>query len=54
MCVFCNGRDASQIRTITYQICENDGKWLVDFCSDATSKAYGFLVLNHHQSTFKD
>ena len=28
--VFRNGRDASQFRTMVYQICQNDGMWLVD------------------------
>ena len=29
--VFRTLRDASQFRTMAYQICPNDGKWLVDF-----------------------
>ena len=49
-----NGRDASQFRTMAYQICPNDGKWLVDCFTDATSKHYGYLVLDHHPSTPKD
>ena len=28
--VFRNGRDASQFRTMAYQICPHDDKWLVD------------------------
>ena len=51
--VFRNGRDASQFRTIEYQICPNDGKWLVDSCTVATSKPYGYLVLDHYPSTLK-
>ena len=41
---FLNGRDASQFRIMTYQICPSDGKWLVDSFMDATSKPYGYLV----------
>ena len=52
--VFRNGRDASQFRTMAYQICPNDGKWLVDFFTNATSKPYGYQVLCHHPSTPKD
>ena len=52
--VFRNGRDASQFRTMAYQICPNDGKWLVDIITDATSKHYGNLVLDHHPSTPED
>ena len=52
--VFRNGLDASQFRTMAYQICPNDGKWLVDFFTDAISKPYGYLVLDHHPSTPED
>ena len=52
--VFCNGRDASQFRTMAYQICPNDGKWLVDSFTDATSKHYGVLVLDHNPLTPED
>ena len=52
--VFRNGRDASQFRTMAYPICPNDGKWLVDSFMDATSKPYGYLVLDHHPSTHED
>ena len=52
--VFRNGRDASQFRTMAYQICPNYGKWLVDSFTDATSKPYGYLVLDHHPSTPED
>ena len=48
---FRNGRDASQFRTMAYQICPNDNKWLIDSFTDATSKPYGYLVLDHHPST---
>ena len=52
--IFRNGRDASKFRTMAYQICPNDGKWLVDSFTDATSKPYGYLVLDHHPSTPED
>ena len=49
--VFCNGRDASQFRTMAYQICPNNSKWLFDSFTGATCKPYGYLVLDHHPST---
>ena len=52
--VFRNGRDASQFRTMAYQICPNDGKWIVDSFTDATSKPYGYLVLDHNPYTPDD
>ena len=52
--VFCFGQDASQFRTMAYQICPNDGKWLVDSFTDATFKQNGYLVLDHHPSTPED
>ena len=52
--VFRNGRDASQFRTMAYQICPNDGKWFFDYFTDATSKPYEYLVLDHHPSTPED
>ena len=52
--VFRNGRDASHIRFMAYQICPNDGKWLVGLFTDATSKPFGYLVLDHHPSRPKD
>ena len=52
--VFCNGRDASQFRTMAYQICPSDARWLLDAFTNATSKPYGYLVLDHHPSTPED
>ena len=52
--VFRNGRDASQFRIMAYQICTNDGMWLVNSFTDATSKPYGYLVLDNHPSTPED
>ena len=39
---------------MAYQIYPNDNKWLVDPSTDATSKPYGYLALDHHPSTFED
>ena len=52
--VFRNGRDASQFRTMAYQICPRDGQWLEDTFTNATSEPYGYLVLDHHSSTPED
>ena len=49
--VFRNSRDASQFRTMAYQICPRDSQWLVDAFTDATSEPYGYLILDHHLST---
>ena len=52
--IFRNGRDASQFCTIAYQICPNYDKWLVYSFTDASSKPYGYLVLDYHPSTPED
>ena len=52
--VFRNGRDALQFRTIRYQVCPSNGKRLVNAFTDATSKPYGYDVLDHHPSTPED
>ena len=52
--VFRNGLDASQFRTMAYQICPSNGHWLVNAFTDATSKPYEYLVLHHHPSTPED
>ena len=52
--VFRNGRDASQFRTMAYQICPNNYKWLIDTFTDATCKPYGYLVMDHHHSTHEN
>ena len=49
--VFRNGRDASQFRTMAYQICPNNSKWLIDSFTHAICKLYGYQVLDHHLST---
>ena len=52
--VFRNRRNASQFRTMAYHICPSDGRWLVESFTDATSKPYGYLVMDHHVSTSND
>ena len=52
--VFRNNRDALHFRTMAYQICPNDGRWLIDAFTDAKSKPYRYLVLDHHPSTLDD
>ena len=52
--VFRNKLDASQFRTMAYQIYLNDWKWFVDVFTDVTSKPCGYLVLDHHLSTRED
>ena len=39
---------------MAYQIYPNDGKWIVYSFTDATSKPYGYLVLDYHTSTPED
>ena len=46
--VFRNGREASQFRTMAYQICPSNGHWLTDAFTNATSKPYEYFVLDHH------
>ena len=48
------GRDASQFRPMAYQICSNDNNLFVDTFTDATSKPYWYLVLDHYPSTPED
>ena len=52
--VFIYGRDASQFRTMAYQIWPNNKHWLVDAFTDATSKLYEYLVLDHQPTTPED
>ena len=52
--IFRNGRDESQFRSMSYQICPNNGKWFFDSFTNAPSKPYGYLILDHHLSTPKD
>ena len=49
--MFRNGQDSSQFLTMAYQICPNNSKCQIDSVTDATSKPYWYLVLNHHPYT---
>ena len=46
MVLFKNPRDATQIRTLSYQMYPRSSTFLVDAYEDATSKPYGYLLLN--------
>jgi hypothetical protein len=52
--VFANPRDASQFRTMAYQIQPGNASWLLRAFEDATSSPYGYLVLDHHPTTPRD
>ena len=52
--IFLNGRGVLLFCIKAYQIWLNDGKWLVDFYSNASYKHYGYLFLNHNPSTPED
>ena len=51
---FCNGREASQLRTMAYQIFSNDVKCLIDAFMYAISKLNKYLVLDHSTLTAED
>ena len=46
--IFKNPRDATQIRTLAYQMHPGNSKWFLDAFADATSRPYGYLVLDNH------
>jgi hypothetical protein len=52
--VFRNSRDASQFRTLAHQMHPGNAKWLIEAFDDATSRPYGYLVLDHHPESDKD
>jgi hypothetical protein len=52
--VFRNSRDASQFRTLAHQMHPGNAKWLIEAFDDATSRPYGYLVLDHHPESVKD
>lgn len=52
--VFRNARDASQFRTLAHQMQPGNAKWLIEAFNDATSKPYGYLVLDHHPTSERD
>jgi len=46
MILFKNPRDATQIRTLSYQMYPDNVRLLIDAYRDATSKPYGYLLVN--------
>jgi hypothetical protein len=52
--VFKNARDMSQFRTLASQMYPGKFYWLLDAFNDATSKPYGYLVLDTHPTTMDD
>ena len=49
--VFRNRRDASQFRTLAYQMCPDNARWLLDAFKCATRRPHGYLILDHHPLT---
>jgi hypothetical protein len=52
--IFKNARDMSQFRTLASQMYPGQFYWLLDAFHDATSRPYGYLVLDHHPTTMDD
>ena len=52
--IFKNPRDATQIRTLAYQMHPGNSKWFLDAFADATSRPYGYLVLDNHPRSDED
>ena len=52
--VFQNERDASQFRSLAYQMHKNNARWLLDAYKHATREPYGYLVLDHHPTSRRD
>ena len=49
--VFRTRRDASQFRTIAYQMCRDNARWLLDAFQFGTRRPHGYLILDHHPLT---
>ena len=49
--VFRNGREASEFRTMAYQISPSNGQLLVTVFTNATSKPCVYVVLKDYRST---
>ena len=49
--VFRNRRDASQFRTLAYQMCPDNARWLLDAFKCETRRPHGYLILDHHPLT---
>ena len=52
--VFRNERDASQFRSLAYQMHPGDAMWLIDAFNDATKEPFGYLVIDHHPTSQRD
>jgi len=46
MVLFKNPRDATQIRTLGYQMYPDSSQFLTQAYMDATSKAYGYIIVD--------
>ena len=49
--VFRNKRDASQFRTLGYQMCPENARWLLDAFKHCTKRPYDYLILDFHPTT---
>ena len=49
--VFRNKRDTSQFRTLAYQMCPQNGRWLLDVFNYCTRRPHGYLILDLHPTT---
>ena len=52
--VFRNERDASQFRSLAYQMHPGDARWVLDPVNDASKEPFGYLVLDHHPTSQRD
>lgn len=52
--IFCNLRDASQLRTLDHQMQPGNARWLLVAFDDATSRPYGYLLLEHYPESDPD
>jgi hypothetical protein len=49
--IFRNKRDTSQFRTLAYQMCPENGRWLLDVFNYVTRLPHGYLILDLHPTT---
>ena len=52
--VFRNERDASQFRSLAYQMHPGDARWLLDALNDASKEPFSYLVLDHHVTCMRN
>jgi hypothetical protein len=52
--VFRNPRDVSQFRILAQQMFPTNTHWLLESFEDATSKPFGYLVLDHHPRSYDE